>query len=933
MLIIGINKTVCQTVDFTYSVNTNQLCSPATIKFTSHSNGIAKGYLWDFGNNTRSNLPNPEIVYNIAGTYKVRLIVVYENNSKEISKNIIIKPITPVSLSSDRDQLCTISEIRFTASANSPITNYQWDFGDNTALQNSNTSSIAHTYANFGEYTSKVICTSANGCNSFSSKIIKIKEPVITGSFNNGNGCIPVVNSFHSSITLPSTSIINSCQWDMGDGNIINNILLNQNHIYNNPGNFSPKLTITTVDGCTKTFNFDSVHYGYPPTNIDAYARRRIWCGSEAAAFVAKSDNADHYDWNFGNGSTITTTDTIIQHKFTSLGTKIVSVTPRYNNCPGTTQIIQIEVIGAIANFSFQNNCNDKKTFSFSNNSSGSNLNFLWDFGDQTSVSDQRNLSHTYPVTGIFTTMLIASDPPSGCIDSIKKTIETITPNITNPNTTICINTSTTFSVINGYHNNTVSFLWNLLGNQLRQNHDAIKTITATELGSFNNQVIINNGRSYCPDTIHLDHLITVTGPSLNFNSENSFCLSKPLSITNLSSPYLSTDTIIKYYWNFGDAANNIEYFTNPSHQYNTQGTYNVKLIGLDNKGCRDSLVKVINVRPMPFLWIIPRNDTICLGGSKTIIAYTSDSVLWSSSTSISNFCITCDTNLISPSHTTKFYATSTNIYNCKSSDSSAVKIYEPFTASALINDTSICEHNSIKLKVSPSDKKIIWSPVTGLNNANNYNPISTPNQSTVYLAELTDSAGCFSSTAEINVRVNPKPTVELGNNKLLPYNSIFTFSPGYSSNVVRYEWTPANTLSCSSCAYPQTTVNDLKSFTIKVTSDSGCVATDNVILAVECNNAYIMMPGAFTPNNDGLNDKYYPLTNGIKYIKRFAIYNRNSQLLFEQKEFMPNNRNFGWDGKYMNTVQPIGAYIYIIEVVCELGQSTVKKGSFMLLQ
>lgn len=92
-------------------------------------------------------------------------------------------------------------------------------------------------------------------------------------------------------------------------------------------------------------------------------------------------------------------------------------------------------------------------------------------------------------------------------------------------------------------------------------------------------------------------------------------------------------------------------------------------------------------------------------------------------------------------------------------------------------------------------------------------------------------------------------------------------------------------------------------------------------------------MPGAFTPNNDGLNDKYYPLTNGIKYIKRFAIYNRNSQLLFEQKEFMPNNRNFGWDGKYMNTVQPIGAYIYIIEVVCELGQSTVKKGSFMLLQ
>ena len=33
-----------------------------------------------------------------------------------------------------------------------------------------------------------------------------------------------------------------------------------------------------------------------------------------------------------------------------------------------------------------------------------------------------------------------------------------------------------------------------------------------------------------------------------------------------------------------------------------------------------------------------------------------------------------------------------------------------------------------------------------------------------------------------------------------------------------------------------------------------------------------------------------------------------------------------------MNKLQPIGAYVYIIEAVCELGETTVKKGSFMLL-
>ena len=927
------NLAVCQTVDFTYSVNNNQLCSPAKIKFTQQSSGNAKGFLWDFGNNVRSNLANPEIIYNNPGSYTVRLIVVYNNNTAEISKNIIIKPNASASLTSDRDQFCSAAAVQFTAHTNAAISNVQWDFGDNTAIQNGNSSLISHTYSNFGDFTAKITCTNSNGCISVASKLIKIKEPIITGSFTRSNGCVPIANNFYSFISIPTNSTVNNYKWDFGDGNVFNNVSPNLIHTYVSPGNFAPKLTITTNDGCIKSFNFDSVHYGTAPTNIVAHPLSTVFCGSESASFIAKADNADYYDWDFGNGTIVSTTDTLIKHKFSSLGTKTVSVTPRYNNCTGATQVMQVEVIGVIAKFSFQNNCNNRRTFNLNNASSGSNINFLWSFGDQTANAIDRSLSHTYPRTGLFNTLLLASDPLSGCVDSAKAIIETIKPNVINPHSSICVNTTTTFRVTNAYRNNTARFLWNIMGIQIGPNGNEITSVNATNLGDFTNNVIINNGRSYCPDTVYLNHHIMVTGPDIQFNAESSFCLSKPLSITNLSNPYLSTDTIIKYSWNFGDDPNNIESFSNTSHQYDAQGTYNVKLIGLDNKGCRDSLVKVINVRPMPFLWIIPRNDTICLGGTENIIAYTSDSLLWSSSISTSNFCITCDTNLISPSHSTKFYATSTNIYNCKSFDSSAVKIYEPFTASALINDTSICEHNRVELKVSPSDKKIIWSPVTGLNNSNNYNPISSPNQSTVYLAELTDSAGCFSSTAEINVRVNPNPTVELGNNKLLPYNSIFTFSPGYSSNVVRYEWTPANTLSCSSCAFPQTTVNDLKSFTIKVTSDSGCVATDNVILAVECNNAYIMMPGAFTPNNDGLNDKYYPLTNGIKYIKRFAIYNRNSQLLFEQKEFMPNNRNFGWDGKYMNTVQPIGAYIYIIEVVCELGQSTVKKGSFMLLQ
>ena len=70
--------------------------------------------------------------------------------------------------------------------------------------------------------------------------------------------------------------------------------------------------------------------------------------------------------------------------------------------------------------FSFQNNCNNRRTFNLNNASSGSNINFLWSFGDQTASAIDRSLSHTYPRTGLFNTLLLASDPLSGCVDSAK---------------------------------------------------------------------------------------------------------------------------------------------------------------------------------------------------------------------------------------------------------------------------------------------------------------------------------------------------------------------------------------------------------------------------------------------------------------------------------------------------------------------------------
>ena len=56
----------------------------------------------------------------------------------------------------------------------------------------------------------------------------------------------------------------------------------------------------------------------------------------------------------------------------------------------------------------------------------------------------------------------------------------------------------------------------------------------------------------------------------------------------------------------------------------------------------------------------------------------------------------------------------------------------------------------------------------------------------------VTDSAGCFSDTAYIKIKVKTLPKVDAGPDRIYPYNTPFTFEPVYGSNVIKYLWAPA---------------------------------------------------------------------------------------------------------------------------------------------
>ena len=918
-----------QTASFTYAAS-GALCNPSTISFTPTTSETPIGYTWTFGNGLISNDVVATTTFTTAGTYTVKLVAVFTNTVVETSQTIVINPSITNTLTVDRNYICKPGDVSFTSSSSGNIIAYEWDFGDGV-LTTTTIGLITHSYANFGTFTASVKAKDATGCFANATQIVTVQNPPIAGAAAPVNGCVPATVNLTANVTVPIGGSVTSYTWDFNDGSPTATI---GNHIYNTAGvAYIPTVAIVTNEGCTNTFNYATLNFGTPPTNHVAFSDKLVYCGSETPLFTATATNANAYIWNFGDGITETVSTNTTTHKYTSLGVKSVTVTPYYNGCAGTPINFSITIVGVIANFSFANTCTNKKTFSFSNTSLGNVTGTVWNFGDGTPTVNTTNATHTFPASGAFTTTLLVSDNVTSCTDVISNIIYTANPTLTNPDVFLCRNSSSTFTLQNNYVNNGAVYNWNVLGLGPITNGTNPASFTASVFGNFtNNFVIINNGSQYCLDTISLNQLISVRGPKLSYTAPIvPICAPATVNLLNTSTAYLTGDTVKLWYWNYGIQLRNDTVFQPLTLTYAGVANYTIKLFAKDKNGCVDSLAKIITTKPSPFLRVFPRLDTLCLGQSSTIIAFHSDTLLWSPASVLS--CTTCDTTIATPTTSQYIFATAKNSIGCTARDSAFIILEKPFVAAAVTSPVYICLNDSVQINVTPPNKKISWTPATNISNSNIYNPTVSPPNTTTYTATLSDSVNCFTSNTNVVVVVKSLPTVNAGPDLFLPYNIPFPLNPVYGTNIVSYNWIPATNLSCTTCPNPVVTPLGEQQYVIKVTSDSACVAKDTINILVECKYANIFMPNAFTPNGDNTNDIYYPIGRGIKKVTRFIIYNRYGQKVFEAKDIMPNIKNLGWNGKVKGEIQTAGTYVYLLTVTCFTGEIIEKKDSFILIK
>ena len=139
--------------------------------------------------------------------------------------------------------------------------------------------------------------------------------------------------------------------------------------------------------------------------------------------------------------------------------------------------------------------------------------------------------------------------------------------------------------------------------------------------------------------------------------------------------------------------------------------------------------------------------------------------------------------------------------------------------------------------------------------------------------------------------------------------------------------WSPGTYLSSTSSYSPVFKSSSDQLYTISITTASGCVTVDTLYVKA-IKDVNILVPTAFTPNNDRSNDFLKPVLMGIERVRLFRVFNRWGQLLFEM-----TGENRGWDGTLNGIPQPTQTVVWMVEGIGVDGKTYLKKGTSVLIR
>jgi gliding motility-associated-like protein len=142
------------------------------------------------------------------------------------------------------------------------------------------------------------------------------------------------------------------------------------------------------------------------------------------------------------------------------------------------------------------------------------------------------------------------------------------------------------------------------------------------------------------------------------------------------------------------------------------------------------------------------------------------------------------------------------------------------------------------------------------------------------------------------------------------------------------YAWTPSTWLNNTNIFNPLSLPQENIQYALKVSNEQGCFDMDTIRVNVFKIDPDLLVPTAFSPDGDGLNDIFKPILVGMKSLDAFMVYNRWGQLVYSTTQ-----TETGWDGTLSGTPQGTATFVWYAEGTNYLGKKIKKKGTVILIR
>ena len=377
--------------------------------------------------------------------------------------------------------------------------------------------------------------------------------------------------------------------------------------------------------------------------------------------------------------------------------------------------------------------------------------------------------------------------------------------------------------------------------------------------------------------------------------------------------------------------------------------TYEVTITNISIDTCEVTSEVTVMVYDQPTFEISGEENICEEEGTLTVTLNDGESIVWSLDPDFGTTLSTEETITVNPGAGTTYYAMITNDFGCGSEVQSFTMTSNNFEI-GIEEGQTICLGDTIEISgftISGNEPdEWIWEDDPSIIEILDNTILVAPTSNTTYTLNAVNSFGCTASEQSITINVSDiasevfvtssADTIELGESVDL----LATGLDGYT-----YTWTPPLYLNDATIADPTATPDSSIVYTVTVVDGNGCSTIETITIIVtetvvpppppppppvpplECEEPFVFMPNAFTPNGDNLNDVLR--VEGQEITDMFlTIYNRWGQKVFESSD-----QNNTWDGTFNGKKLDPDVFGYILRVTCLNGDNFFKQGNISLLK